>query len=91
LTEPYRIAPNDVLTIHVLANPALTKSARVRPDGRITVPGVGEVVAADREPADLAREIEKSLADLVLQPQVSVSCTCSARSSARVRSRCAAT
>lgn len=72
LTEPYRIAPNDVLTIHVLANPALTKTARVRPDGRITVPGVGEVLAADREPSDLAREIEQGLADLVLQPQVSV-------------------
>jgi polysaccharide export outer membrane protein len=72
LTEPYRISTNDVLTVHVLANPGLTTQVRVRPDGIISVPGIGEIVAEDREPAELAKEIERDLSKLILEPQVTV-------------------
>jgi polysaccharide export outer membrane protein len=72
LEEPYRVAANDRLTVHVLANPGLTTSARVRPDGMISVPGVGEVHAAGRQPMEIAEEVKIGLSRLVLQPEVTV-------------------
>jgi polysaccharide export outer membrane protein len=72
LSEPYRIALNDVLTVHVLANPGLTAQTRVRPDGKISVPGVGEISAAGRQPSEIADEVETALSRLLLHPDVTV-------------------
>ena len=44
----------------------------VRPDGMISVPLVGDVMAGGRTPAEVADSIQKGLATYVRDPQVAV-------------------
>ena len=71
-TPTYRIGPGDTLNIFVWRNPDLSTNVPVRPDGRISVPLLEDVVASGKTPTDLAREIEKSLARYVQNPLVTV-------------------
>jgi polysaccharide biosynthesis/export protein len=68
----YKIGPLDTLSIQVWRNPELSQTVTVRPDGRISAPLVEDVVAAGRSPAELAREIERSLAKYIREPIVTV-------------------
>lgn len=68
----YRIGPGDQLRIFVWRNPELTTAVPVRPDGRISVPLLEDVVASNKTPTDLAREIEKRLAQYIQDPFVTV-------------------
>jgi polysaccharide export outer membrane protein len=68
----YKIGPLDSLNIVVWRNPELSANVTVRPDGRISTPLVDDVLAAGKNPADLAREIEQSLARVIRDPVVTV-------------------
>ncbi len=68
----YRIGPGDNVNIFVWGNPELSTSAAVRPDGKITVPLVEELLASGKTPFTLARDIEKVLGTYVKSPQVVV-------------------
>jgi polysaccharide export outer membrane protein len=72
LAPGYLIAPGDVLKILVWKEPELTTEAFVRLDGRITVPLLGDVMAAGRTPDDLASEIQSRLARFLEVPQVTL-------------------
>jgi polysaccharide biosynthesis/export protein len=72
VSENYVIGPGDVLTVFVWRNPELTVSVPVRPDGRITTPLAEAVTASGKTAEELAREIEKVLAEYVRSPQVNV-------------------
>lgn len=68
----YRIGALDQLTIVVWRNPDLSSTITVRPDGRISLPLVENIVAAGRRPNDLSREIEQALAKYIREPVVTV-------------------
>lgn len=68
----YQIGPGDNVNIFVWGNPELSTSAAVRPDGKITVPLVEELLASGKTPYQLARDIEKVLSVYVKSPQVVV-------------------
>jgi polysaccharide biosynthesis/export protein len=68
----YRIGPGDSLNIFVWRNPELTVTVPVRPDGRLSIPLVEDVVAIGKTPTALAREFEKRLAKYVKEPLVTV-------------------
>lgn len=68
----YRIGPGDVLNVVVFRNPDLSMTVPVRPDGRISAPLIPDVEAVGKDPATLAREIEKALSHYVREPVVSV-------------------
>jgi polysaccharide biosynthesis/export protein len=70
--EDYTIGPLDSLTVFVWRNPELGASVQVRPDGRITLPLINEMVAAGRTPAKLAEEIRVALGTYIADPIVSV-------------------
>jgi len=73
--EPeYVVAPGDLLTVRVWDNEKLSTKARVRADGRITVPLLDDVLVAGRRPPAVARDLERRLreAQLVLAPRVDV-------------------
>ncbi len=68
----YLIGPGDQLDIFVWRNPELTQSVPVRPDGKISVPLVEDLPAADKTATQLAREIEHALSKFVRDPLVTV-------------------
>lgn len=68
----YVIGPLDNVNVIVWRNPELSMSVPVRPDGRITTPLVDDLPAAGRNPADLARELEKALGKYIRDPVVTV-------------------
>ncbi len=71
----YLIGPGDGLSIFVWRNPDVSSSVTVRPDGRITTPLVEDVMAANKTPTQLARDLEKALASYIKDPIVTVTAT----------------
>lgn len=68
----YVLGVEDRLTIFVWREPDLTRMVTIRPDGKVTVPTVGEIQAAGRSPAQLGEDIAKALARFIKEPVVSV-------------------
>ena len=68
----YIIGPGDVLEIFVWQNPDLTVTVPVRPDGRISVPLLQDMVAAQKTAPQLAKEIKSGLSEFIRQPEVTV-------------------
>lgn len=68
----YIIGPGDSFQIMVWQNPEVSMSVTVRPDGMITTPLIEDLQAAGKTPTQLARDIEKALADYIRDPIVTV-------------------
>ena len=67
----YVIGPGDVLDISVWKDETLTRSVVVLPDGKISFPLIGEVMAREKTVAQLKKEIEEKLSPFV--PDVTLS------------------
>ncbi|HET9033621.1 MAG TPA: XrtA/PEP-CTERM system exopolysaccharide export protein [Dokdonella sp.] len=70
--DTYLIGVDDVVRVAVWQNPDLNVTVPVRPDGRISVPLVGDVEAGGRTAEEVAAEIKTALAQFVRNPQVTV-------------------
>ncbi len=70
--DTYHIGVDDVLMVNVWKNPDLSVSVPVRPDGRISIPLVGDIVAGGKEPMVVASEIKALLGRFIREPQVTV-------------------
>ncbi len=68
----YRIGVDDVLAVSVWHEPDLSRSVPVRPDGKISLPLVGEVQAAGKTPPQLEGELRTSMAQFVKNPELTV-------------------
>ncbi len=72
LVDQYYIGVDDVVTVNVWKNPDLSITVPVRPDGKISVPLAGEILAGGKAPMEVAAEITKKLSVFIRDPQVSV-------------------
>jgi polysaccharide biosynthesis/export protein len=70
--RPFRIGREDVLDIAVWRDADLSRVLPVRPDGFITMPMAGEVMAAGKTPTELEQEIKSKLSPFVQEPRVTV-------------------
>lgn len=70
--EEYLVGIGDQLRINVWKNPELSVEAPVRPDGKISIPLVGDIMAAGRSAPELAETITEGLKHYVRSPQVTV-------------------
>jgi polysaccharide biosynthesis/export protein len=68
----YTIGEQDVLVIDVWQEKELSGEAVVRPDGKITMPLVGEIYVVGMTPVQLQGELMKRLEPYVTVPQVTV-------------------
>jgi len=68
----YQIGPEDLLDVSVWNNPALSRTAPVRPDGKISLPLLNDVQAAGLTPMQLRDVIAKKLVEYMPNPEVSV-------------------
>ena len=72
-TQPYVIGPGDHLGVFVYANPQISiQDLPVRPDGRIALPLIQDIVAAGRTPSELSDDVAKRLSKYVKDPNVTV-------------------
>jgi polysaccharide export outer membrane protein len=72
ITTDYVIGPGDKLRIEVYKDPQLSQSLQVRPDGKITLPLIGDLEATGLAPIALRDVIAKSLKEYVTNPVVTV-------------------
>jgi len=68
----YQIGEGDALDISVWGVKELNFPVKVRPDGKITVPGLGEVTASGMAPSELQTLLAGRLKELVKNPIVTV-------------------
>ncbi|HTV46343.1 MAG TPA: XrtA/PEP-CTERM system exopolysaccharide export protein [Stellaceae bacterium] len=71
-SSEYIIGPGDKLDIFVWRNPELSVNVEVRPDGRVSIPLVNDVVAIGKTPTQLGDELEQQLAKYIKEPVVTV-------------------
>lgn len=69
----YVIGDGDVLAITVWGSEQLSGEVTVRPDGRITLPAIGDLEASGETPEGLGKKLETVAAKLVHKPIVTVS------------------
>jgi protein involved in polysaccharide export with SLBB domain len=67
-----RIFPGDELDVHVWTAPELSRTLKVGPDGRVTLPLAKPVMAADRTPQEVERAVTAALMASLRDPQVTV-------------------
>jgi polysaccharide export outer membrane protein len=72
MTPEYLIGPGDTVEVFVWRNPEVSVSVTVRPDGKISTPLVEDLQAANKTPTQLARDIERELANYLKDPLVTV-------------------
>lgn len=68
----YEIGAEDVLFIRVWREPDFTLPVAVRPDGKITIPLIGEVQAAGQTPLQFTAVLKQLLMQYLNNPDVSV-------------------
>jgi polysaccharide biosynthesis/export protein len=68
----YRLAPGDKLRVEVYKDAQLSQSLQIRPDGKVTLPLLGDIVAIDLTPIQLRDRIATQLKEYVTNPVVTV-------------------
>lgn len=68
----YKIGADDILAINVWHEPEVSRSVPVRPDGKISLPLVGDVQAAGLTPTQLQVELQSRFSKFLTDPAVSV-------------------
>jgi polysaccharide biosynthesis/export protein len=71
ITE-FRLSREDVVEVSVWKEPDLSRTVPIRPDGKITLPLLGDVKAEGLTPRELEVTVQKQLAALVRDPRVTV-------------------
>lgn len=71
-TEGVVIQDGDTVNVRVFNQEPLSTHERVRADGKISMPVIGEVTARGKRPAQLASEIQDRLKSVVVAPSVTV-------------------
>jgi polysaccharide export outer membrane protein len=75
VTPEYRIGKGDKLRVDVYKEADLSNALQVRPDGRITLPLIGDLQAAGQTPMQLQQRVTEQLKAYVANPVVTVMVT----------------
>jgi len=73
VSSEYIIGSEDILEVTVWRNVDLSKIVQVRPDGRISMPIIRDIMAVGKTPSQLAEEMTNKLKEYVQTPVVAVS------------------
>lgn len=72
LSDEYIIQPGDLLEMKFFYNPEMNDGMAVRPDGRISMQLIGEVMAAGLSPNDLSTLLRKKYDKELKNPEITV-------------------
>jgi len=68
----YVMGPEDVISISVFNEPQMTRTEVVRPDGKITMPLIGDLQAEGLTPERLKAQMTQALSTYVKNPDVTI-------------------
>jgi polysaccharide biosynthesis/export protein len=71
-TGDYKIGSEDILDVIVWKSPDLSKVVSVRPDGKISLPLIGDIVVEGQTVAQVKKDLEARLKEFKESPNVSV-------------------
>jgi polysaccharide biosynthesis/export protein len=69
----YLIGPEDILRIEVFRDADLSRPVNVRPDGKITLPLIGDLQAEGLTPERLTAQLKEALSQYMNNPEVTIS------------------
>jgi polysaccharide export outer membrane protein len=72
VTDEYRLNSGDKLRIEVYKDEHMSQSVQIRPDGKITLPLIGDLEATGRTPLELRDVITRQLKEYMTNPVVTV-------------------
>jgi len=72
ITADYRLAVGDKLRVEVYKDAQLSQALQIRPDGKITLPLLGDIAAAGKTPTELRDTLTASLREYITNPVVTV-------------------
>ena len=72
ITDDYVIGPSDVLAINVWKDAELTRTVPVRPDGKISLPLIGELQVSGLTALTVQRMVTQRLKEYISDPEVTV-------------------
>lgn len=70
--DDYVIGPDDVLAVNVWKEDEISRQVPVRPDGKVSLPLIGDVQAAGLTPLELQQSIRVRLAAYLVNPTVTI-------------------
>jgi polysaccharide export outer membrane protein len=68
----FRIGPDDVIEVSVYQEKELSATVPVRPDGKISIPLIGEMPASGKTATELQKEIAEKYTRFISEPAVTV-------------------
>ena len=68
----YKLAAGDVVELQFFYDPELNQKVQIRPDGRVSMPLIGEVEFAHKTPADVTQELETRYAKILKTPSINI-------------------
>jgi polysaccharide biosynthesis/export protein len=71
--HPFVLGAEDQITVLIYGSPEFSGAHMIRPDGKITMPFLGDVAAAGSTPLELSSAIKERLKKYIVDPDVSVS------------------
>jgi polysaccharide export outer membrane protein len=71
--HPFILGAEDQITVLIYGSAEFSGSHLIRPDGKITIPFLGDVEAAGLSPVELGNIIKERLKKYIVEPDVSVS------------------
>jgi polysaccharide export outer membrane protein len=72
ITADYRLAVGDKLRVEVYKDAQLSQALQIRPDGKITLPLLGDIAAAGKTPTELRDTLTAALREYITNPVVTV-------------------
>ena len=68
----FKLGPDDVIEVFVYKEQELSTTVVVRPDGKISLPLIGELTVNGKTAIDLQKEVTQRLTQFISQPTVNV-------------------
>ncbi len=70
--QAYRLEPGDEIEVRFVYNTDFNERAQIRPDGRVSMPGLGEVVAGGLTVGEFAGRLEAAYQPTLKRPDLTV-------------------
>src|SRR5437867_5309832 len=68
----FKLGPDDVIEVFVYKEPELSPTVVVRPDGKVSLPLIGELSVIGKTAVELQKEIAQKLMHYISEPMVNV-------------------